>query len=414
MRSVALAVALTLLSPTVLAADAGPGASATPSPSPPAALPSGHPAPTQPSMEEIFRAPADTADEDDRLPPGTILVDLRDENDRPLPNAGLTLAILQQSVAKGESRRHVPGVTNDAGQARFDGNETGSSVAYRVSAVRDGGTYAARPFQLPLTKGMHVVLHVYPATSDVEKAVVVSQGILAVDVRDDRIQVSQLLTIFNAGRVAWLPKDVVLRIPREATAFRSNQGMSDVGADAVPGGIKLRGTFGPGRNDVEFSWQLPYEGTESFDFTVGMAPHMAAFRVIATASPGMTLVVDDFPAARSSTDSQGQRLLTTQKEARRSDDELREVHVRVAGLPTRGSAPFVVAGLCALAVFVGVGLWGRRTPSAAARKELQEALLRELAELEQARSAGDVGPRTYERVRRELVDALAKTLRPAT
>jgi hypothetical protein len=415
MRSVALAAALALLSSTAIAADAGALADAgapAPSAQPSAARPPGHPTAEQ-SEEEMFRAPADTAEEDDRLPAGTIVAELRDENERPLPGAGLTFAILQQSVAKGESRKHVPAVTNEAGLARLDGNETGSNVAYRVSSVRDGATYAARPFQLPLTKGMHVVLHVYPATSDVDKAVVVGQGILAVEVKDDRIQISQLITVFNAGRVAWVPKDVVLPLPATSTAFRANQGMSDVGVDSVPGGIKLRGTFGPGRNDIEFSWQLPYSGTESFDFTVGMPPHMAAFRVLATASPGMSLVVDDFPAARTSTDNQGQRMLTTQKEARRSEDEIHAVHVRVAGLPTRGPAPFVVAGLCALVLLAGFGLWGRRTPSEAARRELQEALLRELEDLEQAHASGDVGPKTYERVRRELVDALARTLRLA-
>ena len=42
-------------------------------------------------------------------------------------------------------------------------------------------------------------------------------------------------------------------------------------------------------------------------------------------------------------------------------------------------------------------------------------LLNELEELEKAHLAGDVGPKTYERARRELIDALARTLRlPAT
>ena len=54
----------------------------------------------------------------------------------------------------------------------------------------------------------------------------------------------------------------------------------------------------------------------------------------------------------------------------------------------------------------------RGTPGTDA-KAARRALLDELAELEVARLAGDVGPKTYERVRRELVDALARTLAPA-
>ena len=40
------------------------------------------------------------------------------------------------------------------------------------------------------------------------------------------------------------------------------------------------------------------------------------------------------------------------------------------------------------------------------------ALVAELADLEQARKDGDVGPRMYERARRELIDAIASTLEP--
>jgi hypothetical protein len=40
----------------------------------------------------------------------------------------------------------------------------------------------------------------------------------------------------------------------------------------------------------------------------------------------------------------------------------------------------------------------------------REALLEDLAGLERAHAAGEVGPRTYERARRELIDALARVL----
>jgi hypothetical protein len=40
-------------------------------------------------------------------------------------------------------------------------------------------------------------------------------------------------------------------------------------------------------------------------------------------------------------------------------------------------------------------------------------LLDELEDLERSRLSGDVGPKTYERMRRELLDALARTLSAA-
>ena len=41
---------------------------------------------------------------------------------------------------------------------------------------------------------------------------------------------------------------------------------------------------------------------------------------------------------------------------------------------------------------------------------MRQSVLEELALLEKAHTSGDVGPKTYERVRRELIDALALTL----
>ena len=52
---------------------------------------------------------------------------------------------------------------------------------------------------------------------------------------------------------------------------------------------------------------------------------------------------------------------------------------------------------------------GRRDASGAS-KEHRARLLADLEELERARAAGDIGPKTYERARRELVDAIARTL----
>ena len=53
---------------------------------------------------------------------------------------------------------------------------------------------------------------------------------------------------------------------------------------------------------------------------------------------------------------------------------------------------------------------GKRRNDARARKDSRALLLDELSELEQAHGRGDIGPKTYERARRELVDQIALTL----
>jgi hypothetical protein len=56
---------------------------------------------------------------------------------------------------------------------------------------------------------------------------------------------------------------------------------------------------------------------------------------------------------------------------------------------------------------------GRRPEPARGERSSRAAILEELAALERARAAGDVGPKTYERGRRELIVALARALSSA-
>lgn len=383
-----------------------------------AAMPAGHPQ-VMPqhgrgqSLEDMFEQLPDDVEEDANLPAGTIEIELRDENDKPMPNFGMTLGILHQSVAKGESREHRPVVVDARGRARFDGLQAGSDIAYRISSIRDGASYGARPFNLNPGRGMRVVLHVYPATGDIQAARIVIQGVLYVDLKDDRLQIQQLYTVMNFGRVAWVPKNLLLPLPSDFTALRSQQQMSDVAVEEDKGkGAKVHGTFGPGRNDIEMSWQVPYHGSDTIDLTVGLPPHLAILRVMAVAASQMHLTVDGFPAAQPGTDQQGQHVLITQKEASRDQTPMTDVRVHLTDIPTQGSGPLVVTALSACAVLFGLvlGFRTREKRRGSDAKAERTRLLAELDDLEQARASGVVGPKTYERARREIVDAIARTL----
>ena len=387
-----------------------------------ATLPPGHPAMQQQqqanphgqqNLEDMFEAWPDTVEEDPSLPSGAMEIELRDENDKPMPRAGLTLGILKNSVAKGESREHRPVVTNDAGKARFDGLDASADIAYRVSSIRDGASYGARPFNLNPARGMRIVLHAYPATPNIAQARIVFQGVIYVDLKDDRLQVQQLYTVMNFGRVAWVPTDLVLPLPSDFTALRSQQQMSDVGVTEEKGkGARVRGTFAPGRNDVEISWQVPYHGSSKVDLTVGMPPHMAILRVMAVAAQQMHLSVEGFRAAQASTDQQGQRVLVTQKEASRDEGGMADVRIHLTEIPTQGDAPLYVTFASAGVMMLGLGLaFSKRQSGRGSDAKAERArLLAEIDDLERARAQGVIGPKTYERARRELVDAIARTL----
>jgi hypothetical protein len=191
--------------------------------------------------------------------------------------------------------------------------------------------------------------------------------------------------------------------------------MVDQGVDAVDKvGVKLRGTFAPGRRDLEFRWQLPYSDEKDFDFDVGLPPHIAVMRVMAHASQGMHLVAEGFPEAQKQSDAQGQRILLTEKQLRREDSPLTHVHVTLHDLPVPGPGRIIATCLASLGVILGfvfaysASAGGSASPSRG--KSTRADLLAQLEDLERARLADEVGPRTYERLRRQLIDAIARTL----
>jgi hypothetical protein len=410
-----LALAL-LLSPRAFAQDMPDDDVDEPLPPGHPSMPAGHGDPDKGAPPGVFEPPPDTESEDSALPKGGILVELRDAENNILPRVEITLGILHQSVAKGESREHKIGTSDAQGRVRFDALETGSGIAYRVTVVRDGATFAALPFQLPEARGMHVVLHVYPVTRDIQGALIVLQGIVFVEVKDDRIQVEQVYTVFNIGKVTWVADDVVIKLPPTFTALSSQQSMSDQGVDSVDKvGGRLHGTFSPGRHELHFQWQLPYEGEKEVDFDVGLAPHVAVLQAMAGASTGVRFSVVGFPDAQAKTDARGQRVLVTEKQARR-DEPWSSIQVKLEGLPTPGPGRYIASGLAFVLVSAGLvfAFGGAGKPSRGSLdKGHRVQLLAELLDLENARKAGDVGPTTYERARRDLIDGIARTLEPS-
>lgn len=367
-------------------------------------------------MPGVFDPPQDTEEEDATLPPGTIAADVRDADDKPAPDESVTLGILTNSVAKGDSSEHRQATTDAGGRAVFSGLDTTSgNIAYRISMSHEGGLFAAMPFQLQQAKSMRVVLHVYPVTR--EQTMVVTEATVAAEMREDRVQVEQIFTFYNLGRAAWQPDDVRAELPEGFTAFGAQTTMSDQGVDEVGGAVKLRGTFPPGRSAIEFRWQLPWSGDKDIDFDVGMPPHTAIAHVMMPATADIGLVASGFPPAEQRRDAQGQRFLVTEKRFRPDDPKFTSLRVGIHDLPTQGPSRWVATLLAACCVALGLfyALRGRTggagTPASA--KALRKVLLEDLAQLECAHAEGNVGPKTYERVRRDLVDAIARTLSPA-
>lgn len=370
------------------------------------------------AMSGLFEPPEDREEADTTVPPGTIVVDLRDADDAPVTGETVMLGMLINSIAKGDSRKHVQAATNERGRVVFSGLETASNIAYRVSSGFQGGSFAASPFQLEQAKAMHVVLHVYPVTHDLQQALIVSEVTVAAEVRDDRIQMEEVLKFYNLGRTAWQPQGVRMALPEGFKAFNTQASMSDQGADEADSAAALHGTFPPGRHTVEFRWQLPWSGDSDFEFGVGLPPHVAIARALMPAAANLKLTVSGFPPADLRHDAQGQRFLVVERQLRPEDPKLTELTIGIHGLPTTGPGRLIATLLAACGVVIGLVLsFARRSSAASSAAAADSAttrslLLEEISQLERAHRAGEVGPKTYGRTRKELVDALARTLAP--
>lgn len=398
--------------PALLAA-----AFATASPPPARAQMPGHPpveegAPA-PSVAGMREPIPDTSEPDPSLPHGTLVVELRDADDRPLPNRAFTLGIVRQSIAQGDKRERQEHRTNAEGFVRLDGLATESAVAYRVSAQEGPASFAATPFRLPDGAGHRVRLHVVPVTTDADRAVLAVQVIALVDVKDDRVLVQQALVAYNFGANAWFADDVPLALPKGATALSAQASMSDRTLTLEGGVAKLRGTFPPGETTLEYQWQVPYGETSSVDLTIGLPPHVAAARAMAIAGTGQTLRADGFGDAQEGTDGRGQRMLVAERAFKRTEAPATAMTLHVGGLPVPGPARWVAAAL-ALASALGAVFWALRTrrgaPAALAPAELERIATEEARALAAARARGEVGPETFEAERRRLVEALARAL----
>jgi hypothetical protein len=367
------------------------------------------------SMPGVFEPPEDTEKVDATLPPGSIVVELHDADDHPVPHETVTLGILINSIAKGDSRKHLQADTDDKGVAVFSGLETAGNIAYRVSSGYRGGSFAASPFQLGQAKAMHVVLHVYPVVHDLGGALIVCEATVAAELKDDRIQVEEALTVYNLGRSAWQPDDVRLALPEGFTAFNAQATMSDQGVDEVSGSAKLRGTFPPGRHPIEFRWQLPWSGDKDVDFDVGLPPHVAIARVMMPATAAIKLSAADFPPTDLRRDEQGQSFLVTERRLRPDDAKMTSISIGIHDLPVPGPGRMIASLLTACGVGIGLVIAGSGRKRGRKLHDLnlklsRDVLLEEIAGLERAHASGEVGPRTYERTRRDLLVSLARAL----
>ncbi len=414
------------------AAAAAGSASALP-PGHPETLPSGHPPMPDEADDEdaapnphgapggrgadprFYQAPPDGSQDDSSLPVGTLVISLRDSQDRPIPHAKFSLSELFSTVAKGDKpERTTEREAGDDGTLRIDNLIIGTGTTYKVSSARAGGRYATARFSLNDKAGKRAVLHVFDASSNIEELSAGMQGVVYVSLKEGVIQVEQLLSVFNLGEVAWVP-DVAFKLPAGFKAFNKQEPTNEARIEEVNGhGAALRGTFGPGRNDMDFRYQVPLDGSDKQTITIELPPRVAQMRVMAESSRSMVLKVANFPDPQKIT-REGKRLLVTERQVSRSESGQQTVEITLSGLPVQGPGRWIAVLLAVIAAVSGIVYVVRHRDESEVDDdtrndliEAREALLSEMVALERAHKSGDIGPKSYARVRASLLDALAR------
>lgn len=368
--------------------------------------------------EGFFEPPPDGALDDPSLPPGTVLISIRDAEDKPIPKAQVVLGILESSVAKGDSRKRRTVEMDGEGMARIDDLAVGGGISYRVSTMRDGGSFASEPFGLTAKSGKRVVLHAYESTADVEEALVGMQAFVFIGLREDSLNVEHMFNIFNIGKTAWVPdtNGAKMILPDKHKAFNASDSMADIKfVEGTGHEASLVGTIGPGQNEANFRYHVPLEGSERQTIRITLPPRVGEVRVFSESGKTLGLDVAGFPTAQKQRGRDGRRLWITARQATQGEHGIRTLDITITGLPTPGTGRWiaVVAALAALGLAAMVVLRGDKDAETQddIRNDLieaRDALLGEFVTLEKAHRKGDIGPKTYQRLRNALLDALAR------
>ena len=410
MKHLALLVALTLTSTFAFAQDT------LPKDHPPMSGMESNGQATNPHA--LAEAPDNQAREDETLSKGTIRIRVRNEKGEPVADQVVILGILENTVAKGERREQFNKLTDASGDVVFASQRVASGLAYRVRTFRDGAVFFAPPFTLSETRGTNVLIHVFPVVREIDKAQVAFETVLFAELRDDRIQFEEQFTIHNLGSSAWFVEDMQLALPKAATGFSAQPSMSDQAVSQVAGrGISLKGTFTPGEHLLAFRWQLPLHNDSEVNFTVGLPPKVAVVRVGTSVIPGLSLRVSGLEDARAAALQNGGKALMTERLFRPKEKSIESLDVTLAGLPEAGLGRIagnityeIAAGVAALVIALALVVWSLVSPKKRDASKSREAILEAITSLEAAHARGDVGPKSFEHLRRELLDQLALTL----
>ena len=345
---------------------------------------------------------------DKSVPPGTILVHAQDGDGKPLGDLDVRLGHARAGESKATEQKAR---TNAAGDARFEGQDSKPTSGYLVEVLRDGVTYAGKPFRLVENMGSKVVLEIRAVTAEVSALQIGRGSHFIFEISDDSLQVAEVWRLSNGGTQPVDAKGGIhLPLPREAVGTQvgpeSPQSFRVTGHEAV-----WSGPLPVGDTELQVMYVLPYSGGE---LTVRQSTPVAfsELNVITERIPG--LVAEGPFTNHEDRELQGRNLVLYRAPGSPAGGV---IEFTLTGLPHSNPQWRLLSAVIALGLFLGFLFWGLSGHSAAKRQivELEaerEKLMAQLAEVEAKLHAkpgakDEKAEKKRAQRRQELVDRLA-------
>ncbi|MET0285302.1 MAG: carboxypeptidase-like regulatory domain-containing protein, partial [Polyangiales bacterium] len=345
------------------------------------------------------------------LPVGSIQVVVTGQNGERIPNVDIVLGVMQSLGGRTEQRAKA----DEHGEHLFQNLAVGTQQAYRVNVLRDGAKFSTTPFRLPDDMGYVARVPLLPTTTDT-KMLFQMIGQTVVELRDDRLHVSQQARVANAGqRVIVLPKDgLEIPLPEGFTAFSWQDQMTDQKGEELAGkGFRIRGSLPPGTVTLTWTFDLQRSG-DSAKIQIKQPWRTYQYRVISEAPPGLKLRVTDFPEAEAVKDKD-RDLLFTQKQNSPTDVAAAAFTIKLDGIPSPGPGRWIALVMAVLAMGVGLVVARKPADDASDRKLAIVARKQELLALAKQTEAellrGEIGPQYRAEKLEEIATELALVLR---